>query len=142
MGRDGEQLATASKRFDLLTGDPGIDPEPVGRTDDLQAIADAAAAVAVAEDRLKAAVEAARAQGRSWRQIGQMLGMSRQAARDSFGQQTNAKRKASRARRVMRQETAVLDRLALNQSQNGTAKHVPDDGQAEQTQAKKVRRPH
>jgi hypothetical protein len=141
MGRDGEQLATASKPFDLLTGELETDPAQVRETGDLRAIADAAAAVAVAEDHLKATVEAARSEGRSWRQIGLMLGVSRQVARERYGQPT-AKRKASRARRVMRHETAVLDRLALNQSKNGTLKHHPDDANPEKGQAKKARRPH
>ncbi len=142
MGRDGEQQATAGKRFDLLTGDPGSDPGQVPGTDGLQAVADAAAALARAEGRMKATVEAARAHGRSWRQIGLVLGLSRQAARDRFGQPPAAKRKASRARRVMGQETAVLDRMALNQSRNRTVKHLPDDANPERGPAKKIRRPH
>jgi hypothetical protein len=141
MGRDGEQLAAASTRFDSLTSELETDPAQVTAIDDLRAIADAVAAVTAAEDRLKGSVEAARAQGRSWRQIGLVLGVSRHAARERFGQQPTAKRKASRARRVMRQETAVLDRLALNQSRNGTVKH-PDDPNPERSQAKKARRPH
>jgi hypothetical protein len=142
VGRDGGQLQTASERFSRSTDLPEPDQGEFERSSDLRAIADAAHAVAMAEDRLREAAETARARGRSWRQIGLVLGISRQAARERFGQHSTAKGKASRARRVMRQETAVLDRLALNQSQKETAKHHPDGGKGERGQAKKVRRPH
>jgi hypothetical protein len=142
VGRDGEQVATARQRFDLWAEEPDIDPAEVPRTDDLRAIADAAAVVATAQDRLNAAVDAARAQDRSWRQIGLALGMSRQAARERYGQEPTAKRKISRARRVMRQEAAVLDRLALNQSKAGEMKRVSDGVEVDPGPTKKARRPH
>jgi hypothetical protein len=142
VGRDGGQLTTASKRFGQLKGETEDDPDQVPWILDLRAIAEAADAVAAAEGHLRETVEVARARGRSWRQIGLVLGMSRQVARDRFGQESRAKHKASRARRVMHQEAAVLDRLALNQSRNGIVKHLPDASTAERNQGKKVRRPH
>lgn len=141
MGRDGGQLTTAGNRFDELTDELEADHHQEPRIGDLRAIADAADAVAAAEGQLRETVEVARARGRSWRHIGLVLGISRQAARERFGQESRAKRKASRARRVMHQEAAVLDRLALNQSR-GIVRHLPDGSAAERGQGKKARRPH
>jgi hypothetical protein len=65
-----------------------VDPDTVEAEDvsDLRAVADAADVVAVAEARLREAVEVAHARGRSWGRIGVALGVSRQAARKRFGQ--------------------------------------------------------
>lgn len=54
-------------------------------TDRLQALRVADAGVAEAQQRLRVAVEQARAQGSSWAEIGDVLGVSRQAAFKRFG---------------------------------------------------------
>jgi len=58
----------------------------------IRVIAHANAVEAISEDevRLRQAVEAARAQGRSWNQIAVALGVSRQAARQRFHDKTPA----------------------------------------------------
>jgi hypothetical protein len=69
----------------------------------------------------------ARAGGRSWKRIGLVLGMSRQTAREQFGQQPTSKGK--RARRIMRREAAVINQLspvAPHQSPgHGIVEHFP-----------------
>jgi hypothetical protein len=52
---------------------------------DLRRIGEAAQAIDAARDALSAAVTAARERGRSWGQIGMVLGVSKQAARERFG---------------------------------------------------------
>jgi hypothetical protein len=51
----------------------------------LAAVAEALAAVRGAEERLRDAVDAARSSGRTWAEIGDVLGTSRQAAFQRFG---------------------------------------------------------
>jgi hypothetical protein len=52
---------------------------------DLNAVATASQAVQADEARLQEAVRAARERGRSWNQLAIVLGVSRQAARQRFG---------------------------------------------------------
>lgn len=56
-------------------------PEATVSADDLDAVAEASEAVRTDEARLREAVQAARAHGRSWNQLAPALGVSRQAAR-------------------------------------------------------------
>ena len=67
-----------------------LDPDPsqIDNTEDLREVAAAADAVAAGEARLMESVRVARAQGRSWTRIGIALGVSRQAARQRFGDRT------------------------------------------------------
>lgn len=51
----------------------------------LAEVAAAAEAVRRADDHLRAAVEAARASGRTWQEVGDALGITRQAAFQRFG---------------------------------------------------------
>ena len=80
-----EAIERAAERFEELADE--LDPETarVLVTEDLRGIADAAQALRDDEARLREAVEIARAHGRSWNQVGVALGVSRQAARQRFG---------------------------------------------------------
>lgn len=79
-----DEIQEASERFERLADE--LDPETaqVVSTEDLRGVAAAAQAVREDEARLREAVEAARAHGRSWNQIGVALGVTRQAARQRF----------------------------------------------------------
>lgn len=72
----------------------GLDPAttPAEDASDLKVIADAVDDVAAAEQRLRAAVQAARANGRSWARIGIALGVTRQSAHERYGTPANTKR--------------------------------------------------
>ncbi len=66
----------------------GIDPATTPAEDvaDLRRIGHALRSVAGSEAELASAVAAAREHGRSWGDIALMLGVSRQSARERFGQ--------------------------------------------------------
>ena len=85
-----EDIERAAKRFDQLADE--LDPEraQVERTDDLHEIAAVSESVRADEARLRDAVAAARAHGRSWNQIAVALGVSRQAARQRFADKAHA----------------------------------------------------
>ncbi len=85
-----EEIERAAKRFEKLADD--LDPANVQAhsTDDLHQVAVASDAVRADEVRLREAVQAARAHGRSWNQIAVALGVSRQAARQRFADKANA----------------------------------------------------
>ena len=53
---------------------------------DLRAVGDALRAVAASDLTLAEQVAAARANGRTWTQIGTVLGVTKQAARERFGE--------------------------------------------------------
>lgn len=53
--------------------------------DDLEALGDAAALLAGVEQLLQARVEMARRHDRTWQEIGDALGVSRQAAQQKYG---------------------------------------------------------
>lgn len=63
---------------------------PVETTMDLRKIADAADEVKAGNARIAELVTVARANGRSWGQIGLALGVSRQAARERFSEKVSA----------------------------------------------------
>jgi hypothetical protein len=77
-----EEIKEATTRFEewaaTLTRDDFQD------TTDLRAIAEASEGVRAGQARVLELVELARANGRSWGQIGIALGVSRQAARERF----------------------------------------------------------
>lgn len=85
MRHSGEDIERAARRFEQLAD--ALDPATahVQDTEDLRAVALASASLRSDEDRLRHAVESARAHGRSWNHIGVALGVSRQAARQRFG---------------------------------------------------------
>ena len=67
-----------------------LDPEAIASQDseaaDLRAIGEALRAVAASNLGLAEQVATARANGRTWTQIATVLGVSKQAARERFGQ--------------------------------------------------------
>jgi hypothetical protein len=87
MPRTREELEAAAADAErwLDEMDPVVLADPASRADDLRDVGAALAEVAAAERHLAEAVEAARANGRSWGLIAIVLGVSRQAARDRFG---------------------------------------------------------
>jgi hypothetical protein len=64
-----------------------LDPATTPAEDiaDLRAVAEAVSDRDAAEQQVRAAVDAARANGRSWARIGIALGVSRQAAHERYG---------------------------------------------------------
>ena len=85
-----DQIEQAATRFEQLAD--ALDPATaqVDHTHDLRYIASVSEAVRADEARLREAIEVARAHGRSWNQIAVALGVSRQAARQRFGNKTPA----------------------------------------------------
>lgn len=83
-------IERAAVRFEELAGELDPDTVEAERTDDLRTIADVAEAVSSEQARLREAVTLARAHGRSWNDIAVALGVSRQAARQRFGNATAA----------------------------------------------------
>lgn len=63
---------------------------PMDDTTDLRALAEADDSVRATEARLREMVARARANGRSWGEIGVALGVSRQAARERFAEKVRA----------------------------------------------------
>ena len=63
---------------------------PMDGTTDLRAIAEVVDGVRAGEARVRELVALARANGRSWGEIGIALGVSRQAARERFGEKIRA----------------------------------------------------
>lgn len=63
---------------------------PVDDTTDLRKLAEAVDSVRTGEARVRELVARARAKGRSWGEIGIALGVSRQAARERFGEKIRA----------------------------------------------------
>jgi len=80
-----EEIQRAAERFEQLADDLDPDTTPVEDVSDLQDVAAASEAMRADEARLQQAVRNARAHGRSWNQLATALGVSRQAARQRFG---------------------------------------------------------
>jgi hypothetical protein len=80
------EIQAAAARAEALSA-PTV---PMDDTTDLRAVADAAGAVRADEALLREKVAVARANGRSWGQIGASLGVSRQAARERFAEKITA----------------------------------------------------
>ncbi len=81
-----EEIQRASKLAEKL--DPsGV---PMDDTTDLRKLAEAVDSVRAGEARIRELVARARANGRSWGEIGIALGVSRQAARERFAQKIHA----------------------------------------------------
>lgn len=78
-----QRLQELAENFDPSTAEVDV-------TDDLRAIAEAADAVKASEALLRERVQIARAHNRSWGRIGIALGVSRQAARERFGEKVHA----------------------------------------------------
>ncbi len=69
-----------------------LDPSgaPMDDTADLRTLAETVDSVRASEARVRELVARARANGRSWGEIGIALGVSRQAARERFAEKTRA----------------------------------------------------
>jgi hypothetical protein len=81
-----EEIQRAAKLAESL--DPsGV---PMEDTTDLRKLAEAVDAVRAGEARVRELVTGARANGRSWGEIGIALGVSRQAARERFAEKISA----------------------------------------------------
>lgn len=63
---------------------------PIDDTTDLRTLAEAVDAVRAGEARVRELVARARANGRSWGEVGIALGVSRQAARERFSEKVRA----------------------------------------------------
>jgi len=63
---------------------------PIDDTTDLRTLAEAVDAVRAGEARVRELVARARANGRSWGEVGVALGVSRQAARERFAERVRA----------------------------------------------------
>jgi hypothetical protein len=87
MPRTQGQLEEAAARAERLLDelDPQVLLDPATRVDDLREVGVALAEVATAQRHLTEAVAAARGNGRSWGEIGSVLGVSKQGARERFG---------------------------------------------------------
>lgn len=79
-----QEIDEAARRFEDLADRMDPAAADVLRIDDLREVAVVSEAVRTDEERLRKAVAAARAHGRSWNQIAVALGVSRQAARQRF----------------------------------------------------------
>lgn len=88
MPRTREQLqeALADTEAWLNSLDPKALALPVSDAADLRAIGDALRAVAASDLNLADQVAKARANGRTWTQIAAVLGVTKQAARERFGE--------------------------------------------------------
>jgi hypothetical protein len=88
MPRTREQLQKAVAETEAWLDQ--LDPEAIASPDasaaDLRGIGEALHAVAASDLRLAEQVATARANGRTWTQIGAVLGVSKQAARERFGE--------------------------------------------------------
>jgi len=85
-----DEIERAALRFEQLADQLDPASAEVDDTGDLQKIAVASDAVRVDERLLSEAVRAARANDRSWNEIGLALGVSRQAARQRFADKAPA----------------------------------------------------
>ncbi|MGI8945769.1 MAG: ECF-type sigma factor [Thermoleophilaceae bacterium] len=78
------------KRAAKLAEEADPSNAPMDDTTDLRAVAEAVDRVRAGEARLRELVALARANGRSWGEIGIALGVSRQAARERFSETIRA----------------------------------------------------
>jgi len=84
--RSEEEIQRAAKLAEAF--DPaGV---PIDDTTDLRTLAEAVDAVRAGEARVRELVARARANGRSWGEVGIALGVSRQAARERFAEKIRA----------------------------------------------------
>lgn len=80
-----QQAADAAERW-LDSLDPSAIAVPAADASRLRRISDAVRAVATSETELADAVAEARVHGHTWTQIATMLGTSRQAAQERYGE--------------------------------------------------------
>ncbi len=85
MPRSRKQLEQAAADAEAWLDSLDPDTTPAEDISDLAAIGAALSKVAAAESDIERAVEAARANGRSWPRIALVLGISKQAAQQRYG---------------------------------------------------------
>ncbi len=90
MPRTPEQLERAAAEVEAWLETLNPVDHPAEDTTDLRAIAVAVGDIAEGERRLREAVAEARSNGRSWGRISMALGVTKQAARERFGERTDA----------------------------------------------------
>ena len=90
MPRTREQLDRAAAEAEAWLETLNPVDHPAEDTTDLRVIVAAVTNIAEGERQLRAAVLAARANGRSWGRISMALGVTKQAARERFGERTDA----------------------------------------------------
>lgn len=83
-----ERAATDAEQW-LDNLDPAVLDEPEADATDLRTLAATTRAVADGHAAQAAAVEQCRRHGKTWAQIADILGVSRQAARKTFGEPAN-----------------------------------------------------
>lgn len=90
MRHSDSEIEEAGRRFERLADELDTGTAHVESTEDLRAIAETAEAGRTLDAKLREAVGAARAGGKSWNQIALALGVSRQAARQRFTEKQRA----------------------------------------------------
>jgi hypothetical protein len=127
----GKDISEAIERLDAWA--ETLTAEDFEATDDLVSVARAADAVEAAKAALDAAVANARARDRSWNQIAISLGVSRQAARQRFGDSTRVEALAH-AEKVRRASVAGARSAKTKAAATGRYKKVGDaEGRAERS---------
>jgi hypothetical protein len=131
-----QDISEAIERLDVWADT--LTAEDFEATDDLVAVARAADAVEAAKAALEAAVANARASHRSWNQIAMSLGVSRQAARQRFGDSDRAN-DVARAEKV-RRARAVGARSAKTQGVSTRSYKKPGDEEVRADRSKRTTR--
>jgi hypothetical protein len=85
MPRTRDQLEEAAAAAEQWLDDLDLDETPLTDSSDLRRITEALRGQVLAEAELRSAVAYARANGRTWAQIGVVLGVTRQTAQGRFG---------------------------------------------------------
>ena len=119
-----QDISEAIKRLDAWADT--LTAEDFEATDDLVSVARAADAVEAAKAALEAAVANARARDRSWNQIAMSLGVSRQAARQRFGDSVGVEA-VVRAEKVRRASMASMRSTKPRAAVTGRSKKGDDD---------------
>ena len=131
-----QDISQAVERLDAWAD--SLTSDDFEATDDLVSVARAAVAVEAAKAALEAAVTNARSRDRSWNQIALSLGVSRQAARQRFGDSGRAKAPAPAGK--VRRARAVGVRSAKTQAKVARRYKKLDDDSVLEAQPKRTNR--
>ncbi len=131
-----QDISDAIERLDAWADT--LTAEDFEATDDLVSVARAADAVEAAKAALEAAVANARARDRSWNQIAMSLGVSRQAARQRFGDSGRVEALAH-AEKVQRASMAGARSAKTRAAVTGRHKKAGDDDPRGQLPKRAVR---
>ena len=119
-----QDISEAIERLDAWADT--LTAEDFEATGDLVAVARAADAVEAAKAALEAAVGNARAHDRSWNQIAMSLGVSRQAARQRFGDLGRVD-DVARAEKIRRAGTVSARSAKMQAAVTGSYKKLGDE---------------